>query len=71
VGSGVRREGEAGGVRGRNGRWEQLIVIIFDKITAEAMKAKKKTVGGAKKTGKKAIPSKPIMLIDKTIATTK
>lgn len=35
------------------------------------MKAKKKTNTVPKKTSKKPVSAKPIMLIDKTIATTK
>jgi hypothetical protein len=35
------------------------------------MKPKKKTANSNKKTTKKILPSKPIMLIDKTIVTTK
>lgn len=35
------------------------------------MKGKKKTAAAGKKAVKKVIPSKPIMLIDKTLITTK
>jgi hypothetical protein len=48
-----------------------LVVIIFDKIIYTAMKPKRKAPTVIKKGSKKLTAAKPIMLFDKTIATTK